>query len=79
MSDENKDDKYWSRRIKNNIAARRSREARRLKENQIALRAAFLESENKNLRQKFQVALHDNFEIEKEVNDLTDQLKKFET
>ncbi|TRY67529.1 hypothetical protein TCAL_03320 [Tigriopus californicus] len=79
VSDENKDDKYWSRRIKNNIAARRSREARRLKENQIALRAAFLESENKNLRQKFQVALHDNFEIEKEVSDLTDQLKKFET
>jgi hypothetical protein len=29
---------------------RRSREARRLKENQIALRAAFLEKENKILK-----------------------------
>ena len=40
---ESKDDRYWEKRIKNNVAARRSREARRLKENQIALRAAFLE------------------------------------
>ena len=33
-----KDDRYWEKRSKNNVAARRSREARRLKENQIALR-----------------------------------------
>ena len=45
------DDKYWDKREKNNVAARRSREARRLKENQIALRAAFLEKENKVLKQ----------------------------
>ena len=30
-----KDEKYWEKRVKNNIAARRSREARRLKENQV--------------------------------------------
>jgi len=29
-----KDEKYWEKRVKNNVAARRSREARRLKENQ---------------------------------------------
>jgi hepatic leukemia factor len=40
-----KDDKYWARRRKNNIAAKRSRDARRVKENQIALRAGFLEKE----------------------------------
>ena len=40
-----KDDKYWCRRRKNNVAAKRSRDARRIKENQIALRAAYLESE----------------------------------
>ena len=45
-----KDDKYWSRRQKNNVAAKRSRDARRIKENQIALRASFLEKENDTLR-----------------------------
>lgn len=40
-----KDEKYWARRRKNNMAAKRSRDARRMKENQIALRAGFLEKE----------------------------------
>ena len=44
------DDKYWQRRKKNNLAAKRSRDARRLKENQITVRAAFLERENTALR-----------------------------
>ncbi|XP_077359423.1 HLF transcription factor, PAR bZIP family member b isoform X2 [Festucalex cinctus] len=47
-----KDDKYWARRRKNNMAAKRSRDARRLKENQIAIRAGFLEKENLALRQE---------------------------
>ncbi|XP_053211696.1 hepatic leukemia factor-like [Panonychus citri] len=38
-----KDARYWARRVKNNMAAKRSREARRLKENQIVLRASYLE------------------------------------
>lgn len=41
-----KDEHYWERRNKNNYAAKRSREARRLKENQIAMRANYLEKEN---------------------------------
>lgn len=45
-----KDDKYWARRNKNNMAAKRSRDARRSKENQIAMRAAFLEKENAVLK-----------------------------
>ncbi|XP_030644724.1 D site albumin promoter binding protein a [Chanos chanos] len=49
---EQKDDKYWNRRLKNNEAAKRSRDARRLKENQISVRAAFLERENAALRQE---------------------------
>ncbi|TRZ06166.1 hypothetical protein HGM15179_020941, partial [Zosterops borbonicus] len=44
------DEKYWSRRSRNNAAAKRSRDARRLKENQISVRAAFLERENAALR-----------------------------
>ncbi|CAL4081964.1 unnamed protein product [Meganyctiphanes norvegica] len=47
-----KDDKYWTRRTKNNIAAKRSRDARRLKENQIAMRANFLEKENKTMKRE---------------------------
>lgn len=46
------DEKYWNRRAKNNEAAKRSRDARRLKENQISVRAAFLERENAALRQE---------------------------
>jgi len=41
VPDELKDEKYWARRRKNNLAAKRSRDARRMKENQIALRADF--------------------------------------
>ncbi|XP_008329098.1 D site albumin promoter binding protein a [Cynoglossus semilaevis] len=52
VPEEQKDDKYWNRRVKNNEAAKRSRDARRLKENQISVRAAFLERENAVLRQE---------------------------
>merc|ERR1739848_822830 len=43
VASDEKDNRYWEKREKNNVAARRSREARRLKENQIALRTAYLE------------------------------------
>ncbi|MCJ8738470.1 hypothetical protein PDJAM_G00036360 [Pangasius djambal] len=52
VPEDQKDDKYWQRRKKNNIAAKRSRDARRLKENQITVRAAFLERENMALREE---------------------------
>uniref|UniRef100_A0A8C4PXW1 TEF transcription factor, PAR bZIP family member n=1 Tax=Eptatretus burgeri TaxID=7764 RepID=A0A8C4PXW1_EPTBU len=53
-----KDDRYWLRRKKNNQAAKRSRDARRLKENQISVRAAFLEKENSALRQELAEMKH---------------------
>ena len=49
-----KDARYWVRRTKNNIAAKRSREARRLKENQMVLRATYLEKENQMLKATIQ-------------------------
>ncbi|KAJ8363280.1 hypothetical protein SKAU_G00121110 [Synaphobranchus kaupii] len=52
VPEEQKDEKYWQRRKKNNVAAKRSRDARRLKENQITVRAAFLQRENSALRQE---------------------------
>ncbi|CAF0790259.1 unnamed protein product [Adineta ricciae] len=45
-----KDDAYWERRRKNNEAAKRSRDARRAKEDEIAIRATILEQENIKLR-----------------------------
>lgn len=51
-SGDSKDDRYWERRRKNNMAAKRSRDARRVKENQIAMKATFYERENKILTQE---------------------------
>ena len=45
-----KDAAYWERRRKNNEAAKRSRDARRHKENEIAVRASYLEQENIQLK-----------------------------
>jgi bZIP factor len=45
-----KDDAYWERRRKNNEAAKRSRDLRRQKEDEIAVRASFLEQENLKLK-----------------------------
>ncbi|XP_071792725.1 uncharacterized protein [Asterias amurensis] len=50
VPEEKKDSSYWDRRRKNNDAAKRSRDARREKEEEIALRAVFLEQENMKLR-----------------------------
>ena len=52
MPNELKDEKYWARRRKNNVAAKRSRDARRMKENQVAIRASYLERENDLLRKQ---------------------------
>lgn len=54
VPNELKDEKYWARRRKNNLAAKRSRDARRMKENQIAMRASYLEKENDNLRKQLE-------------------------
>ncbi|KPJ01306.1 D site-binding protein [Papilio xuthus] len=45
-----KDEKYFERRRRNNQAAKKSRDARRVREDQIAWRACYLEQENASLR-----------------------------
>uniref|UniRef100_A0A336M189 CSON015312 protein n=1 Tax=Culicoides sonorensis TaxID=179676 RepID=A0A336M189_CULSO len=45
-----KDESYYERRRKNNAAAKKSRDRRRFKEDEIAIRAAFLERENLELK-----------------------------
>ncbi|XP_064904108.1 D site-binding protein, partial [Columba livia] len=59
VPEEQKDAQYWSRRSRNNAAARRSRELRRLKENQLSARAALLERENAALRSEVAAARRD--------------------
>lgn len=63
-----KDERYWMRRNKNNIAAKRSREARRIKENQIALRAAFLEKENNALKDEVNKIKEENVNLQKKLS-----------
>ncbi|XP_073996978.1 uncharacterized protein [Rhodnius prolixus] len=50
IPDEQKDERYYERRKRNNQAAKKSRDARRMREDQIALRASVLEHENAVLR-----------------------------
>jgi hypothetical protein len=72
VATDDKDDKYWNRRIKNNVAAKRSREARRVKENQIALRASFLERENEKLKLELSLS-------RKQTEEFRQRLSKYET
>lgn len=60
VPDEMKDEKYWARRRKNNLAAKRSRDARRMKENQIALRADYLERESDQLKKQVEDLKREN-------------------
>lgn len=58
-----KDAAYWERRRKNNEAAKRSRDARRAKEDEIAIRAAFLEQEYIRLKYENAVLKDENTKI----------------
>lgn len=49
-SKSDKDDKYWERRKRNNLAAKRSREAKRLREIETTKKTQALEKENANLK-----------------------------
>jgi len=78
VNGEDKDDKYWERREKNNMAARRSREARRLKENQIALRTAYLEKENGALQVALDKSAAENERLKEENKRLKEALDSYE-
>lgn len=62
-----KDGRYWARRAKNNVAAKRSREARRLKENQIFLRANYLEKENAALKETIERLSQENASLREQL------------
>ena len=52
LNDATKPEGYWEKRRKNNEAARRSRNVRKQKEHETAVRAEFLEKENEKLKMK---------------------------
>lgn len=66
-----KDDAYFERRRKNNAAAKKSRDRRRFKEDEMAIRAAFLERENLELKVELTT-------IRKQFNALEDKLAFYE-
>ncbi|CAH1777161.1 unnamed protein product [Owenia fusiformis] len=68
VAEDAKDDKYWNRRRKNNVAAKRSRDARRVKENQIAMRASFLEKLNNEVKATLKKTLKENEELKKRLS-----------
>lgn len=78
VPEELKDEKYWDKRIKNKVATRRSREARRLKENQIALRAAFLEKENTVMKQELESSSFEKTKLKTEIDILKQKLAEYE-
>jgi len=78
VGEQAKDERYWTKRTKNNVAARRSREARRLKENQIALRAAYLEKENQLLKKDLEDSNFMNSKLSMERDILKQKLTKYE-
>jgi len=67
-----KDEKYWERRRKNNLAAKKSRDARRVRENQLRLRVLCLENANRVLREQMD-------RKEQELVQIRERLSKYET
>ncbi|CAG5100073.1 Oidioi.mRNA.OKI2018_I69.XSR.g16829.t1.cds [Oikopleura dioica] len=65
-----KDELYWERRRKNNLAAKRSRESRRLRDNQTTMRTGFLENENMELREKIN-------QVRSEILDIKEKLQEY--
>ena len=74
VPDNMKDVRYWEKRRKNNEAARMSREAKRQKENQIIMRAAHLEGENKDLRTSIKTFHDENDVVRRDVKILAKRL-----
>ncbi|XP_071951056.1 thyrotroph embryonic factor-like [Antedon mediterranea] len=79
VPDEQKDDKYWEKRKKNNTAAKRSRDARRIKENQIAIRAGYLQKESNAYKSEIQKLKKENANLKKLVEKYERQMKLFNT
>lgn len=67
-SGHDKDEAYFERRKKNNAAAKKSRDRRRIKEDEIAIRAAFLQQENCELKYENVALKNENAALQKQLS-----------
>ena len=74
-----KNERYWFNRRKNNEAARISRDAKRRKENQIIMRAAFLEEKNSSLRMDEENIRKDNENLRENIAMLSKRLATYQS
>lgn len=63
-NENNTDPGYWEKRKKNNEAAKKSRDARKAREDEIAIRCAFLEQENLKLKLKIAAVQSDTDKLQ---------------
>lgn len=72
-----KDSAYYERRKKNNAAAKKSRDRRRIKEDEIAIRATFLENENREFQAELVSARNQVTELKIELTAVRKQLAMY--
>lgn len=72
-----KDRAYYERRKKNNAAAKKSRDRRRIKEDEIAIRATFLENENREFQAELVSYRNQVNELKAELTALRKQLAMY--
>lgn len=65
-----KDDKYWEKRLRNNASAKRSRDARRVRELECQIRSEFMEGENHRLEEDNKRLREENMRLLKIINEL---------
>lgn len=65
-----KDEKYWEKRLRNNASAKRSRDARRVRELECQIRSEFVHEENRKLEEENKSLREENMRLLKIVNEL---------
>ena len=79
VSVQDTDDKYLERRRKNNLAAKKSRDARKIRENQLKCKVACLENANQVLRSQLERERKQNEDLNTVINEVkaeNDKLKQ---
>ena len=79
VSVQDTDDKYLERRRKNNLAAKKSRDARKIRENQLKCKVACLENANQVLRSQLERERKQNEDLNVVINEVkaeNDKLKQ---
>lgn len=70
-----KDDRYWEKRQRNNASAKRSRDARRVRELETQIRAEYLIDENQKLKNENESLRKENGRLQRTIENLELQLK----